>query len=255
MKRTIIAFILAITLLSGCGSSTNSAPPQSDVPSADSTSEVVTSETSIEPELEEIAYEVTYSSAITYKNSIGTVWAQAIFEVENTGSAPLYMSSGAYDLEDLSGKLISSRTMVSVYPTVIAPGEKAYYYEDTTLDGIDDALDVKILPRPKADKAKVDLVRFNVTDVELVDEAYGGIKAKGRVENATDEAQKMAYIAIILFDSSDKPIGVLMTILMDELAAGDKIGFEASTMTLPDGITTENVTRFEAYSYPTQMQF
>ena len=36
----------------------------------------------------EPSYEITYQNARTYKNSIGTVWSQAIFEITNTGATP-----------------------------------------------------------------------------------------------------------------------------------------------------------------------
>ena len=203
----------------------------------------------------EVDYEITYSSVIAYKNSIGTVWTQAIFEVTNKGTSALYIGSGAYDLEDSDGKLISSSTMVSSYPDVIAPGERAYYYESTTQYSLDSAIDMRILPRAKADKAKVDLIRNNVTDLELSDDRFFGIRAKGRVENTSDEAQSRVYVSVILFDAWAKPIGVLSTILMEDLAPGDKIGFEATALSMPPSITTADVGYVLTYSYPWQLQF
>jgi hypothetical protein len=145
--------------------------------------------------------------------------------------------------------------MVSVFPEVIAPGEKAYYYEETTQDSLTEAIDLVILPRAEAVAATIDLIRYEVTDVTITDTDYFGPKAVGRVENTTDEAQTMVYITVILFDAADNPIGVLMTIRTDELAPGDKVGFEATSLSMPDSITAADVARFEAYSYPLQFQF
>jgi hypothetical protein len=204
---------------------------------------------------DDAAYETTYSNARTYKNSIGTVWVQSIFVVTNTGATPLYLSSGAYDLEDESGTLVKSRSLVSVCPNVINPGEKAYYYEETTID-ISDAIDVTILPRADVKVAKVDCIRYPITDVSLSEGSFGsGIKVLGRIENNTDTDESLVNIAIILFDSNDVPIGVIHTFLTEYLDAGAKIGFEASSFSFPDDITVDSVARYEVYGYPTQMQF
>lgn len=201
------------------------------------------------------SYEITYAKAITYKNSIGTIWIQALFEVENTGTKPLYLSFGAYDLENETGALIKSSSMVSVYPDVIDPGEKAYYYEETTLDNVVDLIELNIIPRPSVEEAKIDNIRFPVTDFSITNTQYGDLKMLGRIENTSDESQTWIYIAAILFDENDVPIGQMFTILTEEIAAGDKIGFEGSSFSLPENITAENIARHEVFAYPLQIQF
>lgn len=203
----------------------------------------------------EMAYEVTYKNAKAYTNSIGTIWVQAIFEITNTGEKPLYLSSGAYDLEDKDGKLIESRKMVSVYPDVIDPGEKAYYYEETTIDKLDSIIELNIIPRPDVKQAKIEKIRFPITDFELSDGAYKGIDMLGRVENTSGEPQNMIYIVAILYDSNSIPIGQIFTIIMEELAPGDKIGFSGSSFSLPSDVSKEKVASYEVYAYPLQYQF
>lgn len=263
-KITVIALSLILCAgLTACGTPAQSANSETPV----SVSEIPTnpesnpSETiasglnnTAEPSTDGISYEVTYANAKTYKNSIGTVWVQAIFEVENTGSKPLYMNTGAFDLEDADGKLIKSRDMVSSYPEVIDPGEKAYYYEETTIEELSDALDLNIIPRPKAQAAKVDNIRLQISDFEISDGQLG-LKMRGRIENNTSDTQKMVYIAAILFNDSDCPVGRIFTILTDDLGAGDKIGFEGTAMSLPKEITADNVARYEVFAYPMQFQF
>jgi hypothetical protein len=186
---------------------------------------------------------------------LGTVWVQSIIEIKNTGTSSLYLSSGAYDLEDEDGNLIKSSSLVSVYPDVIDPGEKAYYYEETTIGELDDVMDLKILPRPDVKKAKIDHLRFALSDIALTDDQYGGIKIRGRVENTTDESHNLVYIVAILFDSNKIPIGRIFTIIMEDIPPGDKIGFEASSFSMPSDITTADVDSYEVFSYPTQFQF
>ena len=200
--------------------------------------------------LEGSHYSITYKSASTWKNSIGTVWVQAMFEITNVGTTELYLSSGAYDLEDSDGKLVKSSTMVSVYPTVLSPGESAMYHETTTISDLDEAIDVVILPRPDIRRARIDNVRLDVTEVEFSEDTFSGIRARGRVTNTTDEEQTSVTVAIILYDSNDNPLGVLSTTLMEDIAPDERIGFETSGFTLPDGVTPDTVARYVAFAYP-----
>jgi hypothetical protein len=138
---------------------------------------------------------------------------------------------------------------------VINPGEKAYYYEETTLD-ISEAIDVTILPRAAVRIARVDCIRYPITDIALSEGSFGsGIKVMGRIENNTETDESMVYIAVVIFDSNDVPIGVISTIMSEYLDAGAKIGFETSSFSLPDDVTVDSVARYEAYGYPLQMQF
>jgi hypothetical protein len=252
MKRifTPVLIMLLTFILAACGGGETANDGSSDTASSERESE----QTTESAETDE-AYEITYQNARAYTNSIGTVWTQVIFEVTNTGSKPLYCSSGSYDLEDENGSLIASKTMVSVFPDVISPGEKAYYYEETTIDDFDANTVLVCVPRPDIELAKVDDISFPVTDVTLSAGKYGGIEALGRVENISDQTEKMVYVSVVLYDSEDKPIGLMFTILMDDLEPGAKIGFELGGSSLPDDITMDSVARFECQAYPTQMQF
>ena len=207
-----------------------------------------------EPKKEEVAHEITYSNVKVYTNSIGTTYAQIMIEIENTGSEDLYLSSSKYDLEDANGKLVASGTSLSAYPQVVSPGEKGYFYEANILDNPVEG-ELKLLPRLDIEKAKVDNTRYAVSDVEISEDQYGYLKAMGRVENTTDEAESMVYVVVILKDANGAPIGQMMNILMEDLNPGDKIGFEASGIALPKDITKDSVASFECFAYPMQMQF
>jgi hypothetical protein len=179
---------------------------------------------------------------------------QIICPVTNTGTKDLYLSAGTMDLEDSDGHLVDSKNMVSVFPDVLKPGETAYYYEETTLDEGSPA-ELSVLPHVKVKEAKVDPIRYETSEVEVSNEDYGGIKITGRVENTTDEDGKMVYVTAFLYDSGNNMIASAFTILMDDLVAGDKIGFSMSTMSVPDSVTAEAVDHYEIYAYPTQFQF
>lgn len=275
MKKAVLLITCVALLLSavGCAASPGDTQPKTDDPSttqqADSTqtetdsaptdSAPVGSDSGSEPDSaapasDEAVYETTYSNVRTYTDSIGTVWVQVIVEIENTDNCDLYLSTSACDLEDASGKLVKTMPMVSAFPDVIAPGEKGYLYESTTLDEAVEG-ELTLLARPSVEKAKVPNIRLATSEVELVADNYGFLKARGRVENTSDEEQSMVYIVLILKDAENVPIGQMFTILTEDLAVGAKVGFEASGMSLPDDVTADAVASFDVYAYPMQMQF
>lgn len=156
------------------------------------------------PSDEKVEYQITYTNVALDMNSIGTVWVSVIAEVTNTGNTDLYLSSGSFDLEDESGKLVKVISLVSVYPQIISPGEKAYYYDSTTIDNVSENANLSVILQPDIVKSKTDKISFPVTDVEISNREYGGVEAVGRVENTSQEDESMLYIAVILFDSNDK---------------------------------------------------
>lgn len=260
MKK-LIALLMALALvfsLAACGGSADQSDGnqgdgqpqgQSSQPEEDSTP------------VEEIkpagpVYEITHQNAKVWVNSIGTTWVQTIIEITNTGSENLYLSPGSYDLEDSDGNLVTSRSTVSTYPDVLAPGEKGYMYEETTLDDYSGDGNLTVLPRPDIELAKVDLIRYDVTDVTVSNDTYSGVKVLGRVENTTDETgDGMIYIVAFFYDESGTPIGSAFTILTDTLESGAKVGFEFSGFSLPDDITADSVASNIIYAYPSQFQF
>ena len=211
-------------------------------------------EPSEDPSKSSNPYEITYTNAKTWENSIGTTWVQVIVEITNTGNKNLYLSSGSYDLEDESGALVASQKLVSEYPDVLAPGEKGYMYEETTLDDAVDGV-LTVIPHVDVKTAKVDLIRFPVTDVSFKDDDIWGMKMIGRVENDSKETQNMVYVVANLYNANGECIGVLSTIITDDIAAGDQIGFEASALSMPDDVTSDAIADYTIYAYPLQYQF
>jgi len=264
MKKFVHTIILTALMLSvtiavaACGEKpvTDVSPaPSASSPSTPAPSTPAPSTPTPTQSVPDVAYEITYNNARLFTSSIGTVWVQLIAEIENTGSKALYLSSGSYELEDADGSLIKTGSLMSVYPQVIEPGEKAYYYEETTVDNVSADTEVVLLMRPKAAKATVSNIRYNVTDVKITDTKYYGVEASGRVENTSGETDSMIEVAVVLFDADDKPIAVVNKLITEDLAPGDKIGFEASGWRQPDDVKADNVARYEAFAYPYQYQF
>lgn len=199
-------------------------------------------------------YEVGEGRAVTYTDSIGTVWVQISVPVKNTGTTDLYLDSGTMDLEDADGHLVDSKSLVPAYPDVLRPGETAWYYEETILEELPDS-ELKVIPHVDVKSAKISCIRYEVSDVSLTDQTYGGIKITGRVENTTSGDESFIYVVVYLYDVQDALLCQALTIMTDTLKAGEKMGFSAVTWTSNDAITTEAVARYEVYAFPLQYQF
>ena len=203
-------------------------------------------------ENEQVSYEITYTNLDIYEDSIGSIWVSIISEITNTGTTDLYLSSGSIDLENESKSLVKVLNLVSVYPQIISPGEKGYYYANTTVDNITVNSELTAIVHPDIKRSKSNKISFPVTDVSISDREYGGIQAIGRVENTSDKDESLLYVAVVLFDSDDKPIAVLSTIT--DVKAGNKIGFSATALRLSDDLESSSVKRFVCYAYTFQFQ-
>lgn len=263
MKKLIAIVLAAVFVLAGCSANLldptllPAAADEQQTAELQSTAEP-TSEATLEPTEKpkaEAAYEITYQNVFSWVNSIGTTHAQIIVEITNTGGEPLYLSSGSYDLEDTFGNLIASKKYISEYPIVLLPGEKGYMHDETMLDNPAPESGLVVVPRISAELAKIEHISLTISDVAITDKKYLGINVLGRVENTTADPQSMVYIVMVLYDADGIPLGVMFTILTDEIAAGDKIGFEMTAYSMPDTITADDVGSYVVYAYPLQYQF
>ena len=207
-----------------------------------------------EPEAK-IEYEITYKNVESWVNSIGTTRVQVIVEIQNTGKIPIYLSSSSYDLEDSTGKLIAAKSLISTYPNVIKSGEKGYMYDETSLENAIEGK-LNVIPRISAKKATVACIRYEVSEITISDTSYLGPKMIGRIENTTSEDEnRLIYVVAILFNSQKEPIGILTDLIYDDLPAGSKMGFEATSLSLPKTVTTSTIDSYLIYAYPNQYQF
>ena len=273
MKRTlriiclliVLALFALMALGSGSSSSSSSSSDASDSKEPEDNDSSVLSDILNDDEAEsdeaaendssddEPAYEVG-EGKVVLSNSYDTIWAQISVPVTNTGKTDLYLGSGTMDLEDADGHLVDSISMVSVYPPVLQPGETAWYYEETILDQAPES-DLTVVPHVDVSKAKVACIRYEVSDVSLVDEEFGGIKITGRVKNTTEEDGSGVYVAVNMYNADNEFIGQAFTILDNDLKSGDQMGFSASTFGSFDIFETANVDHYDVYAFPLQFQF
>ena len=69
------------------------------------------------------------------------------------------------------------------------------------------------------------------------------------------DENSLIYVAAILYNSSNLPIGVLTDLISDDFPKGTTIGFEATSLSLPDTISSTSIASYKIYAYPHQYQF
>lgn len=266
-KRLFSSIIICSFLLSGCGTSkekitydSNSISSETTTGYADFTEHANITETIEDAETTEItesqndvSYEITYANAKTW-TSYNDTMVCVIVEIENTGTTDLYLSDGCCDLEDGNGTLIAALTNVSAYPEVLSPGEKGYMYETSILDNYSCDGELNVLARPDIEKANVENIRYEISDVSLNTNYWGTIDILGRLTCTSTQTESLSYVVATFFDNDHIPIGISFTIISEDLNPNDKIGFEVSGVRLPEYVTTDSVADYTIYAYPMQFQ-
>lgn len=253
MKNRLFCLLLAALVmfsLTACFSANEDLNAESDA--AENSKSM--SESKDGTKTESTSYEIIENFNTTGTNSIGTFWMQGVVVVENTGTTDLFLSSGSFDIEDASGHLVASESYVKAYPQVIAPGEKAVYYAEFSLENGETGESYSILPHLEIEEAKVPVVRFAVSDVTLSQDEYGYLLMTGRVENTSDKEESLYPVVAILYDKDERVLCLMYT-YPDELAVGDKRGFEISSLGSYVDIKLSDVARYELFAYPEQYQF
>lgn len=208
-------------------------------------------ENSVAKEEKKADYKLENAQATVYTDSINTKHIKVVASIKNTGNCNLYTSTCDVDIENASGTLEDTVSLVSCYPQVIKPGETGWYFENTLYDGTE-TKDLKAIFHEEVKEAKVDCIRYEISEVAVKDDEFLGVNVTGRVENTTDEDENLPYVAALLFDKDNTLIGVDFTIL-DDLKAKSKVGFKTTGLDLE--ISASDVAKYEVYAYPNQIQF
>ena len=198
-------------------------------------------------------YEVTYQYFNVYQNSLGNTEYQGIIEIKNTSAGNLYLGNATFDIYDKNGTIVSSETFISSDPSVIAPGEKGYFFSNGGyLDNIPYG-DYVMRPTINVEPTDLPATRYPVSGTSIKDGKFG-ITIVGTVTNNTSEDEGLLWLSFVLYDSNDHPIGLYGTNILD-FNAGQTRGFEASGMMLPNYVTLDKVARYEVIAAPIQYQF
>lgn len=152
----------------------------------------------------EMKYEVGTATIDSWTDSVNSRWVQFAVPVKNTGDVDIYLGDMSVDFESSTGSLLKTKSMVNAYPDYTKPGETAYYYDKTTIDF--DATGIKVVPLGDIQKSSNEVIRYDISDVSIVEDSLSCAKVMGRVENKTSTKGSLVYVAANLFDSDGKLI-------------------------------------------------
>lgn len=200
-------------------------------------------------------YDVTYQYFNAFDNGYGKAEYQAIIEIQNTSAGNLYLGTATFDIYDRSGNIVASESFISRDPSVIAPGEKGYYYSNGGyLDNVPMG-DYVLRPTINVEPTNLSATRLAVSGTSIKTTSFGkNIDVLGTITNNTAESEGLLWVVIVLFDNNNLPIGIYGTNILD-VNAGSTVGFEAEGWHLPEYITINDVARYEVIATPTQYQF
>ena len=193
-------------------------------------------------------YDISYTNVRLYETG-DSVWMQAIAEISNTGEATLSLDNAAFNLQNAAGETVASKSNVLAYPRMIAPGEKGYFYVETSLPDV--AADTGLTLDPQVEISKTGAVKqnFTVTDTKISANNLGDLTVTGTMENKTEQSFDTVYTVTVLFDDQNAPIGVIPSSTPYSLIAGATAKLQDSAFALPDDITKDTVDSFAVYAY------
>lgn len=198
-------------------------------------------------------YMVTYQYFNVFEEYNNTKY-QAIIEIQNTSAGNLYLGNATFDIYDRPGNIVASKTFISSDPSVIAPGQKGYFYSNGGyLDNVPMG-DYIMRPTIKVEPTSLSAIRYPVSGTSIKESRYGGVNIVGTITNNTAEDEGLLWLVFVLYGDNDTPIGVYGTNILD-FNAGVTKGFEGHGMMLPDYVTPDKVKSYEVIASPTQYQF
>ena len=173
----------------------------------------------------------------------------AIVEVENTGSTNIYLTGLAFDIEDDSGHLVQSDSMISTCPDVIRAGEKGYLYNSSFLNDEADIHHIHLVPQYIVKTTAENQLDYEVSDVSFKDDTFG-LTTTGRITNQTDEDDSYVYVEVIYYDKDQHVLGITGTSVTD-LFAGRTVSFEISSVGLHGNLKASDVSYYHIYARKT----
>ena len=249
-KFTILAIILSASMLFACSVPAAGGDDFGAGQSGDALKTEDTGDSASEKEkVDYVLHDATTTLTVT---EYGSSYVYAIAEVENTGNVDLYLSDAGFDLEDSNGKLLALYSVVSVSPSMIHPGEKAYIYGYDVVD--DTSITYVAVPTIKAAKSKIECVRLPISDDSISEDTFGTVEIVGRVENTTDESQSLVKVSAIFFDADGKAIAGSYT-YPDEIQPGGKQTFSINTMDVTIDMPLSSIGHYELFAEPFSIQW
>ena len=202
-----------------------------------------------------VDYKVNQELFNHYVTTFGSHLAAAFVEIENTGNTPLYLHDGQFDVEDNSGHLLTTQTLVNTCPGALRPGETGYFYSDyIDLSDVDDSNGLVFVPHYKVDEARHEIIDYEVSDLGIREDDMFKCKVSGRLTNTQDEEINLLYVYVIYYDSEGRVLGISGTNITD-VQPGDTTSFELIGQFFYDGVTYSDIAEYKVIPRAWYMQF
>jgi hypothetical protein len=176
----------------------------------------------------EAKWEVTYIREENIINSLDEGEVHCLYEITNTGTVPLNLNGGSYDVYDTDGNILEVGEYLSEWNKIVMPGEIGYIYEDSSSSSnytgevvVEEILEIKA--------AKTIPHSYALTDVQVVEGDSWGIKVTGYFNNDTDATVDKydGGVHYCIYGQEGRPIDIGGLGYLDrEVPAGGKIPFE-----------------------------
>lgn len=170
----------------------------------------------------------------------------AIVEIANHSDGSIYISDASFDLEDNTGHLIQTNDFeVSIYRTIIKPGEIGYLYNTYAIDikNTTDYENLVLKPQFKAQSTHVVLTEYEVLDTSLSNGTFG-ISVTGRIRNNTNKDDSYVYVRVVYYDEDGKALGISGSSVTG-LDAGKTVSFEISGISMNSDFSINDVANYE----------
>lgn len=154
-----------------------------------------------------IVREETYTAVELFTD---TFYGYVFAELENTGDTDAYFDKATLTIADGAGKTLSEKTAFTCYPNVIAPGERAYLFAYSAVEGVKstDEIAAHQLAVESSESIEEPPVVLTVTETVYAQEAdlFGEpvYKMYVTVKNETDEAVFTPSVALGIYDTAGK---------------------------------------------------
>lgn len=244
-----LCFISYLGQMTGKKSSAVTAPSVSAQPANNAAESVpaAVSSASSSPAVATSAAELTYEREDVYTNSLDGIIVDYVATIKNTGSDTISLDSVSLDVEKADGTILTSDSMVNVLPRILAAGETAYVYSEPynstlgTSNSISkDEIGKTILHYTVNKHGNVDALPVEITELQISTQ-YGIVKVVGRIENKGTQELDTPYIVTPIMSADGKLLCVPFTI-SDNIAAGDKKGFEATVLGIDPSLDLSGAT-------------
>lgn len=162
--------------------------------------------------------------------SSGLLYVNYFCIVKNTGTTNLLLDYSEFEISNKSGTILDNYKAVYGIPVVIAPGEIGVYQCDFSFyhsEFTEESYEFVITSDLNIKKTTKDIITLETSNILFSENDGGYIVVRGNLANNTSKNLENCFWVALLYNESDKIIGVVEGMSMD-LDAGRNMNFDGS---------------------------